>query len=172
MRKCSYCGRENPDEAASCTECLTQLAAPAAADENKVPPTLAEVQAGKNLRITGAVLLLGGLVVTLFSYLEAVRSPYGGHYVIAIGAICYGAMRFFQGHAMATGRIEANERGQQLLYLAARLEDVNRQKAVALYEEVLKKYPGTAASEEAQRNIRALTAGHSSEAPGTARPAR
>jgi hypothetical protein len=118
------------------------------------------------MRATGAAWLLGGLGFTFLSYLAAVSSPYGSHYSIAIGAICYGAMRFFQGHAMATGRIEPDERAQQLLNVAARLEGVDRRKAIAVYEHVVKTYPGTPASNEAQRNIQTLTASLSSDVAG------
>ena len=122
MRACSYCGKENPDEATSCSGCRTQLA-PAPKAGGNLPPKLEDVQereAGERLRTTGAAWLLGGIAFTLTSYLAAVHSPYGGHYFVAIGAICYGAMRF------------------------------------------LKKYPGTPSSDEAQRNIRVLTAGQAS----------
>jgi hypothetical protein len=157
---------------ASCSECLSPLAVVPNVEGN-LPPKLDEVQrereAGKRLRATGAVILLGGIAVTLSTYLAAVSSPYGGHYVVTIGAICYGAMRFFQGHAMATGRIEPNDRAQPLLNLAARLEDVDREKAVAVYQEIVKRYPGTPASDEAQRNIQVLTAGVSADASKAAR---
>src|SRR5262249_50938960 len=123
MRTCSYCGKENPPEATCCSGCLTPFPAdPISSNaEANLPPKLEDVrerEAGKRQRAIGAAWLLGGAGFSLLSYLAAVQSPYGGHYVVAIGAICYGAMRFFQGHAMATGRIRPDERGQQLLDLA------------------------------------------------------
>jgi hypothetical protein len=111
------------------------------------------------MRATGAALFLGGLAFSILSYLSAAHSPYGGRHVVTIGAICYGAMRFFQGHAMATGRITPDERGKELLNVAARLENLDRSKAIAVYLEIVKRYPGTAAADEAQRNIQVLTAG-------------
>jgi hypothetical protein len=105
----------------------------------------------------GALLFLTGCFFSLYSYAQAVHSPYGGHYVIAIGAILYGAMHFVQGNAAATGRIDPHDRAQELLNFAAQLESVDRAKAVLIYNEILKKFPGTPASEEAQRNIQLLT---------------
>ncbi len=104
----------------------------------------------------GALWFFGGTAVTLFSYLAAVNSPYGGHYVIAWGAIVFGAMRFCQGRAAAVGRIDRDDHAHELLDLAARLESADRAKAVALYAEIIKEFPNTRASEEAQRNIKAL----------------
>src|SRR5690349_18674725 len=131
MRTCSYCGRENPDQAALCTGCLSPLSSTSTPDA-VVPPKLEDVregEAGKRIRATGAVWLVGGLTFSLLNYMAAAHNPHGGRYFVAIGAICYGAMRFFQGHAMVAGRMKDDERAQPLLDLAARLEDVDREKA-------------------------------------------
>ncbi len=45
-------------------------------------------------RTHGALWALGGLAVTLLTYSAAQG---GGHYVVAYGAIAYGAVRFFRG---------------------------------------------------------------------------
>jgi hypothetical protein len=44
-----------------------------------------------------------------------------------------------------------------LLDAAARLEDVDRVKAIAAYEDIVRLFPGTPASREAARNIHTLT---------------
>jgi len=109
--------------------------------------------------VRGAIWFFGGSFITLFSYAAAVSSSYVGHYVIAWGAIVFGAYDFFQGQAAAAGRIDrkGESQAQELLDLAARLESADRAKAVALYEEIVRTFPGTRASKEAQRNIEALT---------------
>lgn len=45
----------------------------------------------------GAVVFVIGLVITLGSYASAAASPSGGSYMIAYGAIIFGAIQFFQG---------------------------------------------------------------------------
>jgi hypothetical protein len=106
--------------------------------------------------LTGLLWFLGGGAVTLFSYAEAVNSPYGGHYVIAWGAIVFGAFQFYQGATAAAGRVDRNSRAHELLQLAAAQESVDRAKAVTIYAEIIHAFPGTRASKEAQRNIKTL----------------
>jgi hypothetical protein len=45
----------------------------------------------------GGLWLLGGLLVTIVSYSLAASSPNGGHFIIATGAMLYGALRLFRG---------------------------------------------------------------------------
>jgi hypothetical protein len=104
----------------------------------------------------GILWFVGGLAVTLFSYMAAVSSPGGGHYIIAYGAIIFGIVQFFRGRAAATGT-DSGERAQELLDVAAQLESVDRTKALALYAEIVRAFPGTRASNEAQRNLQTLT---------------
>ena len=52
--------------------------------------------ANRDLTVGGA-WLLGGLLVTIGSYSLAASSPSGGHYLIASGAMLYGALRLFRG---------------------------------------------------------------------------
>ena len=62
MKKCSYCGRENSDEAVHCRECGTEFVVPSVEAEPAQPRDgtwlewLAYV-----LRLTGTILLLGFL---------------------------------------------------------------------------------------------------------------
>ena len=51
--------------------------------------------------VRGAFWFFGGIAVTLFSYLAAVHSLLGEQYVIAWGAVVFGAVRFFKGRAAA-----------------------------------------------------------------------
>jgi hypothetical protein len=57
----------------------------------------ARARAANNDFTFGALWLFGGLAVTVGSYSLAASSPYGGSYVIAGGAILYGAMRVLRG---------------------------------------------------------------------------
>ena len=104
----------------------------------------------------GLVWFVGGCMVTIFSYFVALSSPYDGHYVIAYGAIIWGASQYFRGRAYATGRVSRNAAAQDLLNIAATYEDIDRAKALALYEEIARIYPGTRAGAEAERNIQTL----------------
>lgn len=159
MLKCSYCGKDNADDSPTCGGCGTALAT--GLSDVKTDPSLETEDPrraeGKRQMVSGAVWFFGGSALTLFSYMAAVRSPYGGHYVITYGAIVFGAMRFFQGWAGAAGRVDSNGQAQELLEVAARLESADRAKAVAVYEEIIRAFPNTRASKEAQRNIQALT---------------
>ncbi len=157
MQKCSYCGRENNDGATQCKECGTPLTAEGANNEASQDPGAENAgrALGQKLMRKGIIWFVGGSAVTLFSYLAAISSPYGGHYVIAYGAIIFGIVQFFQGRA-AAGRINTKEGTQELLDAAAHLESVDPAKAVALYAEIVSKFPGTRASDEAQRNMQTL----------------
>jgi len=53
--------------------------------------------------------------------------------------------------------LRANDQAQELLDVAAHLESVDGAKAAALYAEIAKTFPGTRASDEAQRSIQTLT---------------
>jgi hypothetical protein len=107
---------------------------------------------------SGALWFFGGTAVTLLSYMSAINSPFGGHYFIAWGAMAYGAVRFFQGWAAGTGRVDRNSSdARALLELAAQLEGADRAKALLIYTDIVQRFPGTCASDEAQRNIKALT---------------
>lgn len=157
MQKCSYCGKENNDGSTNCSGCGTPVKADrahvdASADSDMANPRFT---LGQKLMLRGAFWFAGGVVVTLFSYLAAINSPYGGHYVIACGAIIFGLAQFFRGRAAASGT-DTEDQAQEFLDAAAHLESVDRAKAVALYEEIATKFPGTRASEEAQRNIQTL----------------
>jgi hypothetical protein len=104
----------------------------------------------------GAVWLIAGIAVTALSLMTAVSSPGGGQYIIAYGAILFGIAQIIRGRAAASGT-DSNDQAQELLDLAAQLESVDRAKAVALYAQIAKKFPGTRASDEAQRNLQTLT---------------
>ena len=158
MQKCSYCGRENNDGTLNCSECGTPLIAHGAEVEASEDSGVENPRRalGEKLMRRGVIWFVGGLAVTLFSYLAAISSPYGGHYVVAFGAIIFGLAQFFRGRAAASGT-DTSDQAQELLAVAAQLESVDRAKAVALYAEIVRKFPGTRACNEAQRNIQTLS---------------
>ena len=163
MQKCSYCGIENNDGSTNCAGCGTLLTGARADVEASQDPGVENPRRayGQKLMTRGIIWFVGGLAVTLFSYLAAVSSPYGGHYVIAFGAIVFGMAQFFRGRAAASGT-DSSDQAQELLDLAARLEGVDRAKAAALYAEIVRRFPGSRASNEAQRNMQTL-ASHGNE---------
>ena len=55
-----------------------------------------QAAAKKNMAY-GALWCIGGLVVTLASYNIASSNPEGGRYVMAWGAVVFGAIQFFRG---------------------------------------------------------------------------
>jgi hypothetical protein len=57
-----------------------------------------EHEAGTRMMLQGALLCIGGCVVTAVTY--SMASKAGGSYVITWGAIVFGAIRFFRGLAM------------------------------------------------------------------------
>ncbi len=139
MVKCSYCGKENSAEAEACSGCGTPLHAKhAAGDEEPAAWSPAD----------------SGILVTLVTYSAA--AP-GGTYVIAWGAIAWGAVEFFQGLSGRSSRAARQVQARDQLDLAAHLESVDRTAAIAKYREIVQSFPRTPAAREAERNLRTLT---------------
>ena len=61
----------------------------------------AKSKAGKKNMVYGALWCVGGIIVTAVTYSSA--SDGGGHYVVAWGAIIFGAIQFFRGVAQSSG---------------------------------------------------------------------
>jgi hypothetical protein len=59
--------------------------------------------AGRRHMITGAIVCAVGTVITVWSYTAAEEGG-GGHYVIAWGAIVFGAIQFFRGLIQMTDK--------------------------------------------------------------------
>jgi hypothetical protein len=169
MKKCGYCGRENGDEDMQCRECGTAFVAEPAADASKFPPSLNPAQAQM---VYGALWCVGGTLVTLFTYMAAASDPYGGHYIIAWGAIVFGAVRFFQGlcrknaipsaHDLLIRRnpkLRADDSGYEALSYATRLEVEGRvQEAMALYRRIGTEFPDSDAGHDAIKSLESLQA--------------
>ena len=159
MLKCSYCGKESDDGSTLCGGCGLSLDTKPGEPQGNEDPQGGE--GGKRL-LQGMIWFFIGGAVSLFSYSLAADSPGGGHYIIAWGAMIYGAIQMWRGWTGSTGRTSRNTEAQKVLDQAAVFESLNPAKAVDLYAEVVAKFPGTRASQEAQRNIQTLTS-HSNE---------
>jgi hypothetical protein len=142
MQKCSYCGRENNDGSLFCKECGTAFAADGADVEASQATGVEDPRSacGRESRGPGLTWIFGGLALIFGNWPEAIRSILSG---------------IAESRAAARGT-DTHDEAQELLNAAAYLEDVDRSKAVALYREVIRKFPGTRASDEAQRNIQSL----------------
>ena len=71
MKSCGYCGRENSDVAANCSECGTQLMEPAGAALAARPHDRTWLQGlGRGLVFVGLILILGLLYLLSFGPVE------------------------------------------------------------------------------------------------------
>jgi len=159
MKNCAYCGRENTDDAAHCRECgTTFVTEPSDLQSSKsdAPKDPARVAAEKRM-LYGALWCVGGILVTVVSYASAARSPFGGTYIVAWGAIVFGALRFFQGLSGRDARPSTEDNAYEALSVGTRLETQGRvQEAVAVYQAIIEKYPQTEASKDAKKSIESL----------------
>jgi hypothetical protein len=111
MKKCTYCGKEYPDDTTVCAldeQPLERVGPPPVSQANTVtkpvmhPNVVAAVHAYANKHmLIGGLWCIGGLLVTALSYGAAIG---GGSYVVAWGAIVFGAIQFFRG-LLAKSRI-------------------------------------------------------------------
>jgi hypothetical protein len=101
--------------------------------------------------LDGALWCGGGILVTFVTY------SMGGPYIIAWGAIIVGAIQFFRGLCTDNSDDPSQPTAKHLLIIAAHLETVDRARAIAVYQEVIEKFPSTPDSDEAQRKIQTLT---------------
>lgn len=112
--------------------------------------------------LVGALCVFGGIVVTVVTYGLASNRPNGGSFIVASGAIIFGARQFIRGmsaaNASSMGHDSPNPQrdAASLLDEAARLESVDFHKAISAYEEVIHQYPDTRASKEAASAVEVL----------------
>ena len=160
---CSYCGRENPERLLACPGCGTPLST-----ETILPITgpkkKSMLMAVGLAAVFGPLGLLysnvsGGICLIAVAVAKAilVRNPgttealvsFFGFRVVCVALAIRGVSRLDRESGSAS---DAGE----LLDEAARLENIDRTKAILAYEEIVSRFPGTAASREAQRNIQVL----------------
>jgi hypothetical protein len=160
MKNCTYCGLENADDVAHCRGCGTPFVTESADSQDSRPSSSESPErAAANLRMLyGALWCIGGIVVTSLSYTSAANSPSGGTYVVAWGAIVFGAVRFFQG---LSGRppkpISRDDMGFAALAHGAQLESAGQVKeALAVYQSIIEKYADSEAGKDAKKSIENL----------------
>lgn len=105
----------------------------------------------------GALWCFGGILVTVVSYASAASSPFGGTYIVAWGAIIFGAVRFFQGLSGRNAKPSSEDVAYEALSYGTKLETLGRiQEALAVYQAIIEKYPQSDASKDARRSIDCL----------------
>jgi ribosomal protein L37E len=160
--KCGYCGRENLEHLSACAGCGYALTRSVRADD------LQPKRKDKTLALTLALLLgplgllyasfSGGMIMLLVAATVYCTRHGGLWFIIVARIVCVA----WAHHAVRKQRALARPPTDpaSLLDEAARLEDVDRSKAIAAYHEIVKLFPDTAASREAARNIQTLTSRH------------
>jgi len=159
---CSWCGKENLQRLPNCAGCGTRLVA-----KVEPAPVLDEAPKPKSKMLAICLTLIfgplgliyveawGAMLLVIVVGLPFVITHTGGMWV-TLGArfICM---------TIAYCLIEENSAEPnttrdttRLLTAAARLETVNRDEAILAYEDIMRLYPNTSASEEAARNIETL----------------
>lgn len=159
MKTCTYCGRENADDAAHCSECGTPFVT--ASTEPKIcmedHPQVSRRAVAESRMLVGALWFIGGVLVTAFSYSSAANNPAGGSYIIAYGAIIFGVIKFIQGYASNDSQSSDDDIAYAALSHGTRLEAEGRVKqALAVYQAIIEKYPDSEAGRDARKSIDAL----------------
>jgi hypothetical protein len=160
MKNCTYCGRENSDDAPTCKECGTEFfsaSGDAQISQAREPET--PRAAAHNRMVSGALWCVGGIVVTVFSYMFAASGPGGGTYIIAWGAIVFGAIRFFRALTERNVVPAKEDVGYEALADGIKLEGEGRiQEALAVYQKIIQEHPDSDASNDAKKSIESLHA--------------
>ena len=155
---CDYCGRQNPEGAPACSGCGKTLLV-----------TMPPAEPGPKRKSKGVAVCLAlvfGPLGLLYS------SVYGGCVMLVLAfplyLLTHGGLWFSLGgrivcaawaYAAFSNAAEAgtpDQRARRLLETAARLESVDRRKAIAVYQQLAKLFPQSPAGREAVRNIDTL----------------
>ena len=180
MKKCTYCGKEYPDELRFCAIDREPL------DWVGVPPSLATgfpPYLQKNLAcdvmghsdattqradVQNVIFACGFAFLGIIS-LAVVRSHTssvvsGGVHVFSIGFILHAAIHLFvfvgriiRGRSASARKASRAANAQKSLELAAQFQSWAPAQVVIKYQEGVRKFPNTVASEEVQRNIKSIT---------------
>lgn len=150
MVKCSYCGQENREELANCAGCGTPLSSA----RSGLEPAPRYTPLAKRRLIHGGFWLAGGLLVTTVTYRSA--SP-GAPYLVAWGAILFGAVQLLQGLFGGRQPPRLENAGYDELEAATRLEARGRlQEAAAAYQRVAERFAGMPAGSDARKSLENL----------------
>jgi hypothetical protein len=167
MKTCTYCGRENVSESVTCHECGTELAS--LESSSPLPLDRARSTAASQKMVSGALWFGGGVLVTVIT--KGLASG-GGTYIVAWGAILFGGIRFVQGlmesRAPASNQLRRTYTqpqpaivGEEVAYEAFNAANVVEnqgltKEALAAYQQVVERFPGTAGCRDAQNSIDSL----------------
>lgn len=160
MRSCNYCGRGALGDEPNCRECgksLTEAASKPPPLE-WIPVEREESQQTQQLttrRKLGWLLILGSLAILGGTYVFARNSPGGGYFIVPTGALALG-LYFLQRPALMSSDGKLSMTLGDLMAKAGALEGVDRDRALQVYEEIARRYPGTPEGQEAARNIAVL----------------
>jgi hypothetical protein len=155
---CGYCGHANPRALNVCEECGSSLTgAPPAEDsrpkkKSKVLAVILAFALGP-LRLFYASISGGGIMILIA--LPLYFLTHGGWW-FTIGSRIICAAWAFAALYEQDETPNAKRDSKRLLNEAASLESVDRAKAIAVYEQVVRSFPCTPARREAERNIRTL----------------
>jgi hypothetical protein len=131
---------------------------------NEAAPRVFEPSDSREGRVTmsgielGVAWFLGGTALTALVYLVGMNSPGGVTRTIAWSVVVLGAIQFFRALAGVDHEAQNRADAHELLNLADLLERGEPVKAMATYQEIVRLYPETAASNEARRHIVTLNA--------------
>ena len=155
--KCTYCGKENIGHLASCSGCGTALIELEIADESSGKKSMA---LALFLAMTFGPLGLLYVNVTNGLLLLAISLPFtltgtGRPWVsIVVRLVC--VVLAFNVMRSESPSVQSMRQQNDLLDEAARLENVDREKAILAYQKIAENYPDTPAGREAARNIELL----------------
>ena len=161
MKQCSYCGRDNADEAVNCRECGTSFLETDAPAKKKKSKALAVILAlifgplgllylgGEGLMI---FLFVGG--IGLFAFPLLVHAKMGALVRVLVRIAC----AFYAANAVDRRNETKSEsaEAEEILLEAARLENKDMTQAIAKYEELVEKFPESRAAQEAKRNLQTI----------------
>lgn len=162
LEVCPYCGQENSVHLSVCAGCGTSLTK-LTPEEERAPKRRSKGAAVILVLIFGPIGLfyvrayLFSLTLVLIGVVLYVAKLSGLWSMIGARIFC--ALWVYHFLSEMEEPPGGKQDPQSLLNRAANLERYNVDEAIAAYEEIIHKYPNTAASEEAQRNITTLRKG-------------
>lgn len=154
--RCSWCGRENYEKLKACAGCGTQLVA--------APPRVEALPAKAKSKPVAIVLALlfgplgllyaspAGAVTIFLIALPFVVTRAGGLWLSLAARIASAGWAFYS-LSVPDPESDPSADSIRLLEEAARLESVDRDKAIAAYSNVVDLFPDTAAGKEAAHNL-------------------
>jgi hypothetical protein len=150
---CDYCGRANPADVPACSGCGSPLV-----EDNRPKPKSLKTAVGLALAFGPLGLcyasVRAGIVVLAVEAAILLIVPWDFWFALSSRILCI---------TMAYSIVRAAKHGgsksfrmRRLLAAAARLESVDRARAIVVYQQIVKLFPNTSASKEAERNVETL----------------